>query len=95
MSISTTTSRTELVDFTHPANYVPVSYLIPKPASVANMLAVAQPFDTLVYLIDRKNLLTIVSFKSKIRTWPPFEFFGDYDFSWDRIALTTLILNIF
>ena len=44
-----TTSRIQLVDFTHPILYMPVSFLIPIPVSAVNLLSAAKPFQAWVY----------------------------------------------
>lgn len=43
-----TARRVELVDFTHPTLYMPVSFIIPTPKLSVNLLSALQPFDILV-----------------------------------------------
>jgi len=43
-----TPSRTQLVEFTNPILYLPVSYLIPLPISTLNVLSFVKPFQAWV-----------------------------------------------
>lgn len=48
-TVTPTGSRAQLVDFTHPSIYIPVTFAIPVPRTSANLLAVVQPFAAEVY----------------------------------------------
>ena len=49
-TVSPTSARTALVDYTQPYLYIPITYIIPRPESSVNFLAVVQPFKNSVYL---------------------------------------------
>ncbi len=52
-----TTSRIQLVDFTHPILYMHVSFLIPTPVSVVNLLSAAKPFQSWVCSTNKRIIL--------------------------------------
>ncbi|XP_059352665.1 glutamate receptor ionotropic, kainate 3-like [Daphnia carinata] len=51
ISIAVTRSRMPFLDFSHPALYIPISYLIPVPSSVIKIEAVVKPFQPEVWLV--------------------------------------------
>ncbi|KAI9553610.1 hypothetical protein GHT06_021532 [Daphnia sinensis] len=51
ISVAVTRSRMPFLDFSHPALYIPISYLIPVPDSVVKIEAVVKPFQPEVWLV--------------------------------------------